>query len=159
MCSPRQLVLILHQVLKPWWMTPAEPSQWFPFTSMWLRYSRAHCLISAPHNLLLSTVHIWIVSTTTDAPLSAPSAVCPLPLCLFDQILSIFLSLTPAQSLLLTVSGMIVSCEISRNCIIISQPCTFDSLACNKYWRCTFISLLIYFNLFSNLQWKIVAYL
>lgn len=67
------------RVLKPWSVTPAEQSQWFPSTSMRLHCSEACCLISDPLILLLSTVHIRIVSTTTDALLSA----LPPPSCVF----------------------------------------------------------------------------
>lgn len=69
------------------------------------------------------TLTFWIVSTTADALLSP----LPPPLSIFDQFLSIFLSFSqsPAQSPFLAVRGMIDSCELSHNCIIISQPCTF----------------------------------
>lgn len=84
------------------------------------------------------------VSTTTDALLSPLS----LPPSIFLHHPSIFLSIstTPTQSPFLTVRGMIDSCELSDNCIIISQPSTFDCWAYNKYCRCIFISQQICFN-------------
>lgn len=85
-------------VSSSWPVTPAEQSQWFLITSMWLPYSRAHCLISDPHILFLSTVHIWIVSTTTDA-LLCPLSSSIMPLWSDSLHLSVSLSLSNSNSI------------------------------------------------------------